>query len=188
MGSHMEEDVRIDVAGGVSLEARLSLVENARGGLVVCHPHPLYGGDMENPVVVRVAEVASEEGLSTLRFNFRGVGGSTGSHAQGQGEQDDLRAALSVLRTRLPDGGPLGVAGYSFGAWVAAQMVGSGPPMAALCLIAPPLAMLDFGSLDGASLDILLAAGTRDSYCPRSSLVQLAERLPGALIETVDGA
>src|SRR5262245_44031231 len=100
----MEQDVRIDVSGGISLEAGLGLVENARGGLVICHPHPLYGGEMENPVVVRVAEVASESGLSTLRFNFRGVGRSTGTHAQGQGEQDDLRAALSMLTTRLPDG------------------------------------------------------------------------------------
>src|SRR5262245_9082421 len=100
----MEQDVRIDVSGGVSLEARLNLVKDARGGLVICHPHPLYGGDMENPVVVRVAEVAYESGLSTLRFNFRGVGRSSGSHAEGFGEQDDLRAALSTLGTRLPDG------------------------------------------------------------------------------------
>lgn len=184
----MEQAVRIDVSGGVSLEARLGLVENARGGLVICHPHPLYGGDMENPVVVRVAEVACESGLSTLRFNFRGVGRSTGSHAQGLGEQDDLRAALSMLRTRLPDGRPLGVAGYSFGAWVAAQVAGSGATVAALCLIAPPLAMLDFGSLDGVGPDVLLASGTRDPYCPPPSLAALAERLPGAAIETVDGA
>ena len=85
-------------------------------------------------------------------------------------------------------GGPLGVAGYSFGAWVAAQVAGSGATVAALCLIAPPLAMLDFGSLDGVGPDVLLASGTRDPYCPPPSLAALAERLPGAAIETVDGA
>src|SRR5262249_34552016 len=74
----------------------------ARAGLVVCHPHPLYGGDMDNPVVVRAVEVAAEAGIATLRFNFRGVGTSEGSHGGGAGEQDDVRAALAALRAHLP--------------------------------------------------------------------------------------
>jgi alpha/beta superfamily hydrolase len=184
----MEQDVRIDVPGGLGLEARLGVLESARGGLVVCHPHPLYGGDMENPVVVRVAEVGSESGLSTLRFNFRGVGRSTGNHAHGQGEQDDLKAAMQMLRARLPQGRPLGVAGYSFGAWIAALVAGSAVPLAALCLIAPPLTMLGFGTLAAANMDVLLVAGTHDPYCPQPGLAALSERLPGARIETVEGA
>ncbi len=184
----MEQDIAIEVAGGPKLEGRLGLHERARGGLVVCHPHPLYGGDMENPVVERAAEVAREVGLSTLRFNFRGVGRSTGVHAQGEGEQDDLRAALATLRSHLPSGRPLGLAGYSFGAWVAARVARSASTVAALCLIAPPLAMLDFGGLDGDGKDLLLVVGTRDAYCPVHDLGELAGRLPGAQAVTVEGA
>ncbi len=184
----MEQDLTLDVPGGTELETRLGLTENARGGLVICHPHPLYGGDMENPVVMRVAEVGSESGLSTLRFNFRGVGRSTGNHAHGQGEQDDLKIAMRALRSRLPEGCPLGVAGYSFGAWIAARVAGSAIPMTALCLIAPPLSMVDFGSFGGADMDILLVSGTRDPYCPQPGLVALAQRLPAARIDTVEGA
>ena len=104
----MEERVTVEVEGGPRLEARLGLVDPGRGGLVLCHPHPLYGGDMDNPVVVRAAEVAREAGLATLRFNFRGVGASEGSHDKGRGEQDDVRAALATLRARLAAGSPWG--------------------------------------------------------------------------------
>ena len=180
----------IEVPEGPSLEGRLASIERPRGGLVVCHPHPLYGGDMENPVVVRAAEVARDEGLSTLRFNFRGVGGSTGGHAQGDGEQQDLKAALAVLRSRLPGGRPLGIAGYSFGAWVSARVASGDAGLAALCLIGPPLALLDFAELHGAGQkDVLLVAGTRDTYCPVSRLMELASRIiPGARAVTVEGA
>ena len=180
--------MRVEAPDGPSLEARLGLLEGARGGLVLCHPHPLYGGDMENPVVVRAAEVGSETGLSTLRFNFRGVGRSAGAYAQGKGEQDDLRAALAMLRSRLPQGRPLGLAGYSFGAWIAAQVTGPACPLAGLCLIAPPLAMFDFAALDGADMDILLVSGTRDPYCQPSDLAALAERLPAAETVSIEGA
>src|SRR5438046_6037081 len=176
----LPREVRVEAPDGPPPEARLGLLEGARGGLVICHPHPLSGGDMETPVVVRAAEVGSEAGLSTLRFNVRGVGRSAGAYAQGKGEQDDLRAALAMLRARLPPGRPLGLAAYSFAAWIAARVTGPARPLAGLCLIAPPLAMFDFGTLDGADMDILLLAGTRDPYCPPSDLAALAERLPAA--------
>jgi alpha/beta superfamily hydrolase len=181
--------VSVEVPDGPTLEARLALTESARGGLVVCHPHPLYGGDMDNPVVVRAAEVGRETGLSTLRFNFRGVGRSTGAHTQGEGEQDDLKAVLAMLRSRLPHGRPLGLAGYSFGAWVAARVAAERtPPLAGLCLIAPPLAMFDFETLSGAGVDILLVAGTRDPYCQPGDLGGLAERMPTAQTVRIEGA
>jgi alpha/beta superfamily hydrolase len=142
---------------------------------------------MENPVVVRAVEVAREVGLSTLRFNFRGVGRSTGIHAKGDGEQDDLKAALAMLHCHLPPDRLLGMAGYSFGAWVAARVAGSGSASTALCLIAPPLATLDFGRWTGRAASP--ARGRhRDSYCPAESLEALAGRLPRARLRTVEGA
>src|SRR6266480_5922293 len=92
-----EQPAVIDVSQQLTLEARLAVPASPGGGIVICHPHPLYGGDMDNPVVVRVQEVCAELGLATLRFNFRGVGGSSGTHGGGLGEQDDTRAALDVL-------------------------------------------------------------------------------------------
>jgi alpha/beta superfamily hydrolase len=184
----MEEDLTVEVPGGPDLEARLGVAASARGGLVICHPHPLYGGDMDNPVVVRAVEVASESGLSTLRFNFRGVGRSSGQHAHGQGEAEDLKAALEALRSRVPERCPLGAAGYSFGAWVAARVAGSGTPLAALCLIAPPTSLLDFGPLGSADADVLLVSGTSDPYCPHDALVALAARFRAARVDTIEGA
>ena len=184
----VEQDALIEVPAGPRLEARLALADGPRGGLVVCHPHPLYGGDMDNPVVVRTVEVAAQSGLSTCRFNFRGMGRSSGTHGKGEGEQDDVKAALAMLGQRLPAGKPVGLAGYSFGAWVSASVAATGISLAALCLIAPPLSMFDFGTLAGSDRALLIVAGTRDTYCPTSGLAALAERVPGARIETVEGA
>ncbi len=178
----------VQVPGGPSLEGRLALAEGARGGLVVCHPHPLYGGDMDNPVVLRAVEVAQEVGLSTLRFNFRGVGRSAGTHASDEREQDDVKAALEMLRPVLPPGSPRGLAGYSFGAWVASRVAGSACPAAGLGLIAPPLAMFDWSRVDAGGTDILLVAGTLDSYCPPHALAALAATLPGAQAVSIEGA
>src|SRR5947209_14506019 len=114
-----EQPMTLAVGADLSLEARMALPDSPYAGIVICHPHPLYGGDMDNPVVVRVQEVCAELGLATLRFNFRSVGGSSGSHANGVGEQDDAVAALHVLAKTVGDR-PLAIAGYSFGARVAA--------------------------------------------------------------------
>lgn len=183
----MEQEVSIPVPGGPLLEGRLGMVQEGRAGLVVCHPHPLYGGDMDNPVVVRVAEVAREEGLSTLRFNFRGVGRSSGAHGGGDGERGDLAAAMAILHSRLPVQSGLGLAGYSFGAWIAAG-VALTDMVAALALIAPPVTMLDFDRFEAAAANILLVSGSRDDYCPVPRLEELASRIPRAQTVIVEGA
>jgi alpha/beta superfamily hydrolase len=169
----MEEATVVHVPGGPALEARLEVPDSPVGGFVLCHPHPLYGGDMDNPVVIRAAEVAQAAGYATLRFNFRGVGVSEGVHDKGQGEQDDVRAAIATLAARLPAGHPIGAIGYSFGAHAAARATRPGP--AALGLIAPPLGMYDWGFLGRDGGPLLLAAGTQDSYCPVETLRRLAE-------------
>lgn len=183
-----EVPVIVEVAGGPRLEARLYLPAEAAGGLVLCHPHPLYGGDMENPVVVRAAEVCQAAGLATLRFNFRGVGGSGGRHNGGTGERDDASAALAMLAAHLPPARPLGLCGYSFGAWVVARLAAEEPTILALCLIAPPLGMFDFPVSAEPARDTLLVAGTCDGYCPVDGLARLAAGLPGAETAIVEEA
>jgi alpha/beta superfamily hydrolase len=181
----MEEATTVPVPGGPTLEARLEGLDGPVGGFVLCHPHPLYGGDMDNPVVIRAAEVARAAGYATLRFNFRGVGASEGSHDKGLGEQDDVRAAMATLGARLPAGTPVGVIGYSFGAHAAARAIRPGD--APLGLIAPPLAMYDWAFLGPGGGPVLLTAGTRDEYCPAATLHRLAEA-SGAQARIIEGA
>jgi alpha/beta superfamily hydrolase len=185
-----ERSLTLSVATGVTLDARLAVPPGATAGVALCHPHPLYGGDMENPVVVRAAEVCREAGLATLRFDFRGVGASTGAHDDGRGEQDDLRAALDHLAEALPHGAAVAAAGYSFGAAVAAQVVAN-RPLAGLALIAPPLAMRPLADLDDLARfegPFLVVAGTADEYCPLDALEDFGQAVPRATVRTVDGA
>ncbi|RLJ02607.1 MAG: alpha/beta hydrolase, partial [Candidatus Aenigmatarchaeota archaeon] len=111
----MKEEKVFFQAGDVKIEGMLY---NAPGekGAVVTHPHPLYGGDMHNNVVETVVQAYREKGYATLRFNFRGVGRSTGSYDEGIGEQEDVRAALAYLTGTGKTS--IDLAGYSFGAWV----------------------------------------------------------------------
>jgi alpha/beta superfamily hydrolase len=170
----MEEALAIHIPDGPALDARLGPVASPKGGFVVCHPHPLYGGDMDNPVVIRSAEVAQAAGYVTLRFNFRGAGGSEGVHDKGRGEQEDVRAAMAALASHLPAGSRIGVMGYSFGAAMAVRATRPDLPEAPLGLIAPPLGMFDFDFLQTNPGRLLLVAGTADSYCPVEALHRLA--------------
>ncbi len=184
----MEEALAVHVPGGPALEARLGPAANPRGGFVICHPHPLYGGDMDNPVVIRAAEVAQAAGYATLRFNFRGAGGSEGTHDKGRGEQEDVTAAIKALATHLPLGTRVGVMGYSFGAAMAARATRPRVPEAPLGLIAPPLGTYDLDFLQASPGALLLLAGTADSYCPVEALHRLAALTSGEerIIEGAD--
>ena len=183
----MEEALTIRVPDGPALEARLAPLANPKGGFVVCHPHPLYGGDMDNPVVIRAAEVAQAAGYATLRFNFRGAGTSEGVHDKGRGEQEDVRAAMAALATHLPAGSRVGVMGYSFGAAMAARATRPSVLEAPLGLIAPPLGMYDFDFLQTSPGRMLLVAGTADAYCPVEALHRLAA-ITSAEERIVEGA
>ena len=185
----MELPIEIEVPDGPRLAARLTESPTASAGLVLCHPHPLYGGDMDNPVIVRAAEVAQGLGLTTLRFNFRGVGASGGTHGGGIAEEDDVRAALSRARKSLPAHASLGLLGYSFGAWVSARVAAKPAGHALpLCLVAPPLGMLDWTLVPTEATPLLIVAGTRDQYCPVPDLERFTARLPGARTAIIEGA
>lgn len=174
-------------SGTESLEARLAIPQDARLGVVVAHPHPLYGGDMESPVVARIVEVCAARGLATLRFNFRGVGASTGQHGEGRGEQDDLRASLAYLQTSLGDGARIALAGYSFGATVAAAVAGR-VRLAGLALVAPPMRVTELGLPTTEVGPILVVVGAEDQYCPAASLDKLRVDVPAATVVVIEGA
>jgi uncharacterized protein len=141
-----------------------------------------------------VIEVCGELGFATLRFNFRGVGRSTGTHDEGRAETRDVDAALAHLRQVLGSGIPLTLAGYSFGAVVAARVAGASTvsgDLAGLALIAPPLGLTGeepFVGVAGFPGSLLVVAGSQDEYCPPPLLDTLTQRLPGAVVKVVDGA
>jgi len=133
-------------------------------GVVVCHPHPLYGGSMYNAIVEGLCKSLEASGLVALRFNFRGVGASEGSYDQGVGEVRDARAALNFLGSiSSPRITRLGIAGYSFGAYVAARAALEDPSIDALALVSPPLALYDFDFLRAVRRPKLVVLGVETS-------------------------
>lgn len=166
-----ERRIRFD-CGSLVLEGALGLPPEAGHpvpGAVLCHPHPLYGGTMDNAVVLAVAEALTARGLAVLRFNFRGVGGSAGGHEGGEAEAADVGAALEALASRPEvDAARLGVAGYSFGAAMGLRAACVDPRVRAVVLVAPPVAAFPMPEGAFCTVPKLVIAGTRDEYCPGS--------------------
>lgn len=142
---------------------------------VICHPHPLYGGTMQNKVVYYLARSLNELGLRTVRFNFRGVGASEGSYGGGDGEVDDLHAVLDWVRARQPDS-EIWLAGFSFGAYVALRE-GCGERIARLITVAPPVNFFDFSTVPVPSCPWLLVQGGCDEVVPPGSVRQWVDGL-----------
>jgi uncharacterized protein len=136
-----------------------------RGAAVICHPHPLHGGTMHTKAVYRAAQACNDAGLVTLRFNFRGVGTSTGSHDDGVGERDDLRAVLDWMEARFPHL-PLVVGGFSFGSMVGLSVGGEDPRVAALLGLGLPvdLERYDYSYLSASDKPILVIQGENDEF------------------------
>jgi len=170
---------RLDInAPGAVLEGIVHVPDAPpTGAVVVCHPHPLYGGDMDNHVVVSLCEALVDAGLMALRFNFRGTGRSTGAHDQGRAEQEDVLAALAEAARHLgPEGGPLGLAGYSFGAVVAGLVAPRAPGVRAIALVSPPARSLEPEALSAFPGAKLILAGEQDQFAPAEELRALALR------------
>jgi uncharacterized protein len=160
---------------GCRLEAEVAVAEPERCGMVLCHPHPQYGGTMRSIVISALFGALPAVGVTCLRFNFRGVEGSEGTHDQGRAERHDVQAAVRDLRSLLAPTSPLILTGWSFGADVALSV--SDDRIDAWFVVAPPLRF-------ATGLDTLAAD-------PRPKLVALAEhdefRPPGE-VEAVVGS
>ena len=156
-------------------------------GIVVCHPHPLYGGDMRNSVVATLCETAVACGVAALRFNFRGVGGSEGSHSGGPGERSDAAGALTYLRG-LPeiDAARVALAGYSFGALIA--LMAADAQLKAVIAVSAPTAD-DWSSQVSVACPVLFVSGDRDEYCDPEALQHIASAIgPNADLVVMSGA
>jgi alpha/beta superfamily hydrolase len=132
------ERLALETIDGVVLDAEAAIPPGPWAAAVVCHPHPLYGGDLHNNVVDALVRALSGAGVAAVRFDFRGVGRSGGEHGDGETERLDVVAAIDAAAPLAGDG-PVLLAGYSFGAAVALSV--ADPRLDGWFLVAPPLAM-----------------------------------------------
>lgn len=139
------------------------------GGAVICHPHPLYGGTMQNKVVHILAKSLTASNRTVVRFNFRGVGVSMGEYDEGAGETDDALAVLDWLASNQT-GLPMILAGFSFGSYVALQAAAQVEP-AALITVAPPVRMFNFENLPSIACPWLLIQGDEDEVVGATSVI-----------------
>ena len=167
-------------SGEITLEGVLSSPPESLScpGVVICHPHPLYGGDMNNNVVLGVKGALQTEGFVTLRFNFRGVNLSEGAYNEGKGEVDDVTSAVSFLRSQpMVDRDRLFLVGYSFGAWIGLRAAFTLKIFRAAAGIAPPCGVYDFTFLQKSNFPILLVSGNEDSFCGQDDLGSLFDNI-----------
>lgn len=139
------------------------------GVAVLCHPHPLYGGTLQNKVVHTLARTCNTLGLVAVRFNFRGVGASAGDYADAIGETEDLHAVLAWVRERWP-GQPLWLGGFSFGAYVALRAAEHWP-LQRLITVAPAVNLFATAPLAPVRTDWLLAQGDADEIVPHGQVL-----------------
>ncbi len=152
---------------------------DAKGVALVCHPHPLGGGTMHNKVVYRAAAGLIEAGLVTLRFNFRGVGASTGAHDDGIGEQQDVKDALDYLTTTFPDQ-PVTLAGFSFGSRVGTEVSLTDNRIVRLISIGTPVDKYDFSFSKHVCSPILFVHGDKDEFGSVEHLREVVEQVQSA--------
>ncbi len=181
----MDEEHLILHSEGYGIEGRLQ--HGGGRAVVVTHPHPLYGGDMDNDVVYTITLAYQQAGYTTLRFNFRGVGRSEGRYSDGRGEQAEVCAAVAALQARGYQ--DVTLSGYSFGVWVNALCAGTRLTGIPMTMVAPPTAFMDFGAVTRlAGLDTVIT-GSRDDIAPPEMLKRLTTHWnPEARLEIIAGA
>jgi alpha/beta superfamily hydrolase len=148
--------------------------------VVVCHPHPLYGGNMSNNVVFAICQALAQKDIAALRFNFRGVGKSEGEYGEGAAEQEDVRAALAfALSTPNIDKNKIGLAGYSFGGSVALPVAAQDERIKMLALVSPALMDYSREQLKGYTRPKFIIIGQDDDMIAPEGLRELAQEIPG---------
>jgi alpha/beta superfamily hydrolase len=144
---------------------------------LMLHPDPRHGGTMHNKVVYAMYQSFAKHGFSVLRFNFRGVGRSQGKFDRGEGELSDAASALDWLQAYNPNATGCYIAGFSFGAWIAMQLLMRRPEINGFIAVAPPASMYDFSFLAPCPSSGLVIHGTKDEIVPQESVGKLVHKL-----------
>jgi alpha/beta superfamily hydrolase len=170
-------------SGDARIEVAIQSPNEPTGTVVICHPHPIHGGSMRHPILAGVADEAVAGGFAAIRFNFRGVGGSTGSHTGGPGEVDDLASVMDHAARESPP--VVGIAGWSFGAAIALAWQADTHSTLAYAGVAPPmytsdgLALPEAESLRDAQREFII--GERDQFVDADELTRYAESIGAAV-------
>lgn len=182
---HMEEKISF-LSEANKIEGLLEKNSNTYAA-VITHPHPLYGGNMNNNVVMAITRVYQKLGYTTLRFNFRGVGSSQGSYGDGIGEQEDVRAAIAYLNVSSLT--QINLAGYSFGAWVNGHLNCAETGIAEMVMVSPPVAFIEFEALNNIDCLKLIVTGSCDDIAPVEKIKESYPSWnPEAHFEVINGA
>jgi alpha/beta superfamily hydrolase len=153
---------------------------------IVLHPHPQFGGTMNNQIVYNLFYLFVKRGFSVLRFNFRGVGRSQGMFDHGQGELSDAASALDWAQSINPEPRACWIAGFSFGAWIGMQLLMRRPEVEGFISIAPPANLYDFSFLAPCPSSGLILHGDKDAVVPLKDVQTLIDKLKtqkGTVIE-----
>ena len=160
-------------ADGLTFEGVVAQPNEGSGpwpGVVICHPHPLHGGNMDNNVVLALALGLAQEGFVTLRFNFRGVGGSQGEHTKGERESEEVRGAIDLIKAWPDTFDNIGLVGYSFGTSV---ILGNGElhgEVNAIVLVSPPFRAVEGTLLKQSEVPAMIVTGDRDRLVDSNQL------------------
>ena len=169
------------------LEALYRELQDPAGVAVICHPLTTGGGTLHNKVVFRAARGLENANVATLRFNFRGAGASGGKFEGGEGEQEDVSAAIEWVKKKHP-GKKLFVGGFSFGAWVSSRVGCELSEVDALFFIGTPVNKYDFGHLRQCERPMLFIHGTQDEHGDVARVDKLVQSLRNAESVTITGA
>ena len=170
------------------LEALYRDLQDPAGIAVVCHPLTSEGGTLHNKVVFRAARGLEAANIATLRFNFRGAGVSGGQFEGGEGEQEDVTAAIEWAKKKLTGGGKLLVGGFSFGSWVSSRVACERTDVDAMFLIGTPVNKYDFRYLHHCERPMLFIHGTQDEHGDVAKLEKLVEGVRNAESVIITGA
>jgi hypothetical protein len=169
------------------LEARYTAAKDDNAPIaLLLHPHPQHGGTMNNKVVYTLFHAFLHCGFSALRFNFRGVGRSQGQFDRGEGELADAASALDWLQATQPNAKVCWVGGFSFGAWIAMQLLMRRPEIGAFIAVAPPAGMFDFSFLAPCPASGLIVQGDQDQVIPLEGTQKLITKLKHQRDITID--
>ena len=158
-----------------TIEGLVSRLEQPDFCVIMAHPHPQMGGNMDNNVIRLVAHALNRSGIATLRFNFRGIGRSTGAYADGRLETHDLLAAMQEARQQFP-GASQAVCGYSFGSWVAWKLAATGDILCPVTLISPAPNLMPYDE-SPTLLPVQIIMGGADTLIPLNRVTSFAKRL-----------
>ncbi|MBA5723865.1 alpha/beta hydrolase [Candidatus Liberibacter sp.] len=160
------------------LEGRYQQSKNISAPIaLVLHPHPQFGGTMNDPIVYQLFYMFQKRGFTTLRFNFRGIGRSQGVFDHGEGELSDAASALDWVQSLNPECKHCWIAGYSFGAWIGMQLLMRRPEVKGFISVSPQPKTYDFSFLAPCPSSGLIINGSADKVAIQSNVRELVEKL-----------